>query len=199
MVNKRHAVCLVSILTGLGCSPREQAGHSSKGPTSVMEVDAMGRTLVSAVPAQLRAAFGKVSLLDFGFMVGDQNGSIGVIGRIPVSQANADSFVLPISTGPMMDGVSSVQVSNLATAPDLSTGAVTINITPNTVHGTIDLPSTAQSWTFSGRIVVTCWVPATSLAGPSSNSGGTSADSALLSDDAFASSQCMPLRHWIGQ
>src|ERR1700690_4112447 len=141
-VNKALHVLLVALSIGsFGCSGRESTMPSSIAPANVFELDISGRKLVSPQPAQLRASLGNVSLFDFGFMTSDQSEAISVNGRLPITQVDADSFVLGISNGPMADGIASVQFSNIAGVPDLTGGTVRIGITPNAVKGEITLPS----------------------------------------------------------
>lgn len=200
MNDKASWVLLTLLSVGMfGCSERTPSDPSTMAPANTFELDIPGRRLMSAEPAQLRASLGNISLIDFWFTTSDQAGSINVTGRLPATQTGSDSFVLSISNGPMADGIVSVQINGAADSPDMSGGTVSIDIAPNGVGGEVVLPSSQQSWKFAGKMLATCWVPSASIPGAQPNVGGTSADSALVSDAAFSSDACAPLRHWAGK
>jgi hypothetical protein len=200
-MNLPSCVC-AAVLTTLfcGCSNRSNGG-STFSPTSpvVMELEVMGDKLQSTQPAQLRATFGSPSLVDFWFGTANGTQTVSLNGQIPSSVLGSAAFDLGISSGPMSEGMASLDLKNVATT-DLSGGRVHVDVTANSIRGKVTLPSTSQEWPFLGKLSVSCWVPGSSISGSApATGGGTSDPGALVLDVAFASAECAPLRVWAGK
>jgi hypothetical protein len=204
-MNMTKAIQLKGIAAALilaaGCTAGKNNGSdspSTMAPSSVFELSALGRKFISATPAQLRASMGSASTVDFWFQVADPAGAITVNARLRPTDVGVASLLFSLSKGPMADGVASVQPTKILDAPNLDTGSVRMNVLPGAVNGEVTAGAGEQVWPFSGKLLVSCWVPGSLISG-APPSGGTSGDGALINDEAFASAPCAPFAAWAGK
>jgi len=198
-VSVRGVLLLVSVLS---CSARNPV-ESTMAPATTITVSGLGQKFVSAEPAQLRASFGETSLFDFGFMAGSGAASVGVNGRIGSADISAMTAALTIASGPAAVDVGFLQLNGVADAPSFDGGTIQLAFAANAVSGKI-VPSTNDAaWTFSGKMVVTCWVPTSVLGMTQQTGGGTVASDGgaepLVNDMMFATTQCASLRGIAGK
>lgn len=190
-----------ALIVVAGCSTaKDKASESpsTMAPANALEFSALDRKFVSAAPAQLRAAMGSAAVIDFWFQVADPAGSIAVNARVRPTDVGVAPLLFSLSNGPIGDGVASVQPTNIPDAPNLDSGTVRINASAGAINGEVAIGAGGQVWPFSGKLLVSCWVPSSLVSG-APPSGGTSGDGALVNDESFASTPCAPFATWAGK
>jgi hypothetical protein len=196
---ERYLGCaLVAGLLAIGCSNQEGSGPDlSAGPRAI-ELDAMGASYESGLPARLDAALGPTPITTFGFTVSHGADSISIGGQIASADLGSESLNLSVTSGPLAPGMANVQVSLSAGAPDLTGAIVQLHFSPRGISGELVPANSAAPWSFDGDLIVSCSVPRAELPDTVS-AGGTSGPGVLIADATFATAECAPLRRIAGQ
>jgi hypothetical protein len=200
---ERYLGCaLISSLLGVGglagCSTQGDSGPDLTAAPRAIELDAMGASYESGLPAQLDAALGATPMTTFGFSVSHGTDWISIGGQIASADLGSESLNLSVTSGPLRPGMANVQVSHAAGAPDLAGAIVQLHFSPRGISGELVPANSDAPWSFDGDLSVSCSVPPAELPNVV-RAGGVDAPGALVADATFATSACAPLRRIAGQ
>lgn len=183
---------------GLGCEPA--GGNKGLGqPPDVLFLDAAETTFSSPFAANLRAAFGTVTLRDFAFSAANGAGSVSFHARLAAADLSAGAAALTVSNGPLADGIANAQIIGVTGVPDVDGATVVLHLSPRTVAGTLTPFGASVPWTLTGVLDVECAVLKADLPASQSPAGGTDGAGALVADGTFTAPECAPLRALAGR
>jgi hypothetical protein len=187
-------VGLALFATAAGCGGT--ATSIDRAPAEdAMQVSSPVATFVSATPATFEAAIGDTAQVSVWFSAHNGEELVSVDGWLPPASWGATHVDLTVSTGPMKDGLATVQTTGVTPPPDLTAGTVSLTFGVGVVSGEMRLGADQTPWTLTGKMSVECWVPRPAGT-PIVN--GTNAPGALIADETLASPQCAPFRALAG-
>ncbi len=189
---------LIAGLLAIGCSNQGGSGPDVQAAPRAIELDAMGASYESGLPAQLDAALGTVPITTVGFMVSHGADWISMVGQIASADLGSESLNLSVTSGPLAPGTANVQVFLSAGAPDLTGAIVQLHFSPRGISGELVPANSDAPWSFDGDLIVSCSVPRAELPATVS-AGGTSGPGVLIADATFTTPECAPLRRIAGQ
>ncbi|HTA18495.1 MAG TPA: hypothetical protein VK989_04345 [Polyangia bacterium] len=202
---ERHGFALIACLLAggglVGCSSQVGSGPDVAAAPRAIELDAMGASYESGLPAQLDVALGPTPMTTVGFMVSHGADWISMIGQIDAADLGLESLNLSVTSGALAPGFANVQVGRTAGAPDLTGAIVQLHFSPRGISGELVPANSDAPWSFDGDLSVSCSVPVAEIPDALRAGGGgtTNAPGALVADGAFSTPECAPLRRIAGQ
>ena len=198
------SLCALPVLAvaGMACKGRSTDGlPSSPGPVRVHITTAEGLFeggLDAELKVSLRTSPSHVLALS-GVNV-KANEGWGFFALLTAEQARTGIAHLSVTSGVLSEGQSTIQHTGSSTFA-ASEGTCDVALAPGKVSGTATVTPSSLSASFSGDLVVSCWVPSSLLALPQPEAGAVypinGGAEALYSDDLFVTDVCKPFQTWV--
>jgi hypothetical protein len=191
-------VAAVIACTVLGCAKAEPTGAepSSEAPVAVVRFNSGDGLFEGPFAAQLKAFLGSKTEFEIS-MIAARRGGPSLVLRVPLSESQVRGGGGTI--GVTVSGVGTKLIElNSTNTPAAQSGTVDVSLANGKLSGTVKLASPARlSGTFSGKLEVSCWVPASTLSSVGPDGGGTKANDgaeALVEDTHLKTAACQQLR-----
>lgn len=181
-----------------GCANGTTSQPSTQPGVDRVRVESSSGLFVGGSAAELKLTFGKTPLHDFSLAANRKE--VGVWGiRVPVSAEMATDGSGVVAVGSEGSGVGRVEISKAMGTPLIlaENGTAEIAFANGRVSGTVGVTPVQLNGTFSGDLIVACWVPASEMPGAQPSVQGTVSEDgqeALVLDSGFSHAKCKPFR-----
>jgi hypothetical protein len=194
----RSATIRASLMAVAVSACGSTTGDEPIGPAPVRTtIEGHQGAYVGYDPAELKATFGSMPTYELTF-TGARGGEVwSAIVRLRAEDVRPGLIKAAVEAAPLAEGKATVQVRPQGALLWGQTGQIALSLAKGHFSGSAEIQPESLAATFSGDLVVSCWVPRTDLPNAQQPGGGTIGNDgsvALVADADFQSARCSGLK-----